>query len=697
MFFLRIINMKDEPEIVKELREAEKLGLLYNMIKNAVEDLKEPNRLVEDNSEQSSHYIVHTDNNINEQNFVNVEEKYKTIFENYAIGITLVDNEERIISWNKYTEILLNMSQNDLYLKPVSSLYPPDEWLKIRAEDVRQKGIKYRMETRMIKRDIGLIDVELSLCVLKGKDGKTVGSIGIIKDISKLKKTERELKNSEEKYRTIFENSAIAITLTDENENIISWNNFTENLLGFSKEDLFKKPVKNLYPSDEWKKIRSENIRQKGLQYQIETKMYKKNKEIINVDLSLSVLKNHEGKVYGSIGVFKDTTDRKRIEEDIKKREEGFRIIFDNINDTIAYLDRHGRVVDINNRVEDLVGYKPEEIIGKHFRTIGTIKLKEIPKMIKLFKNSVMNGKTVNLIDLELKHKNGNSIFVEVCTRAIIENNKCKGTVIICRNITERKKSEIKLKEAHKKLEIFNQILESKVKERTIEVENLLKQKDEFIFRLSHDLRTPLTPLVAFLPLLEKREKDPKTKENIKLLNHKVNTLKNLIEKTLKFEKIYSSSEVLDISKINLYNEFNYCINDQLSLIKGKDIKFKNKINENIFVKADKLYLDEVINNIFSNSINNIQKSGNVTIKTKKDKEFVIISINDDGVGIDKDQINHIFEEFYKTDFSRHDLDSSGLGLSICKQIVEKHGGKIWAESKGLDKGTTFYFSLKLK
>ena len=686
--------MKDEPDIVKELREAEKLGLLYNMIRNAMENLKEPNKIPEKSPDQSSHLINNPKENIDGNSYISVEERYKTIFDNYAIAITLADNKERIISWNKYTEELLNMSQNELYLKPVNSLYPDEEWLKIRSEDIRQKGIKFRMETRMIRKNQGIFDVELSLCVLKGKDGKTVGSVGIIKDISKLKEAERKLKTSEEKYKTIFENSAIAITLTDENERIISWNRFTENILGASKDDLYLKPVKNLYPSDEWKKIRSENIRQKGLQHQMETKMIKKNNEVINVDLSLSVLKNHAGRVYGSIGVFKDTTDRIRIENEIRKREEGFRLIFENINDTIAYMDNHGKVIDINNRVEELVGYSREEIVGKNFSTLGVIKLKEMPKMIKLFKNSVISGKTVNLIELELKHKNGNSIFVEVSTRAIREKSKIRGTVIICRDITERKKSENKLKEAHKKLESFNQQLENMVKKRTAEVEKLLQEKDEFIYHLSHDLRTPLTPLVAFLPLLEKKEKDPKLKENIKLLNNKVNVLKKLIEKVLKFEKIYSSSEVLDISNLNLKEEIDICINNQQSLLDGKNIQFEINVNEKININADKLYIEEVLNNLFSNAIKNIQEKGHITINAKKEKDFIKISVKDNGIGIEKGQLEDIFKEFYKTDFSRHDLYSSGLGLSICRQIIEKHGGKIWADSKGLGKGSIFYFTI---
>ncbi len=808
--------MKEEPEIVKELREAEKLGLLYNIIKSAMNELKVPNRVIEKNSESSSHMIEGVGESINENDLGSVEEKYKTIFENYAIAITLVDNKERIISWNKYTEELLNMTQNELYLKSVSSLYPPEEWQKIRAENIRQEGIKYRMETRMIRKNQGLFDVELSLCILKGRDGKTVGSVGIIKDITKLKEIERELKTSEERYRTIFENSAIAITLTDENERIISWNKFTENLLGLSRDDLFMRPIKSLYPSEEWKKIRLENIRQKGLKYQMETKMLKKNNEIIDVDLSLSVLKNHEGKVSGSIGIFKDNTERKRIEneirikeraiessinavaisdlngnltyvnpsflkmwgyaddneilgkkavefwwnkeeaseiikqlfkengcvneltakrkdgssfyvqlsatlvkdefgqplcmmasfldisthkkveEKIRRSEEDFRTIFENISDTIAYLDKHGKIIDINKRVEDLSGYKRDEIIGKNFTSLGVLKLKDLPKMIKLFRNSINNSKTLSLVELELKHKNGKKIFAEISTRVIKDNNnKKRGTVIICRDITERKKADINLKKANEKLEMFNRELEQKVKKRTAEVEKLLLEKDEFIYRLSHDLRTPLTPLVAFLPILEKKEKDPKTKENIKLLNHKVNTLKNLVEKTLQFETIYKSSEVLDIVDLNLRKEIKSCIENQITINDSKDISIDNKINENIVVKADKLYLKEVIINLLSNAIKNTHDSCIITIDAEKEKDVATISIKDNGVGIDKDQLDHIFEEFYKTDNSRHDLDSSGLGLSISKQIIEKHGGQIWAESKGFGKGSTFYFTLK--
>ena len=126
------------------------------------------------------------------------EAKYRTIFENSAVAFTMADKQERLISWNKFTEGLLGMGKNDLYLKPVSSLYPAHEWEKIRAKDIRQKGMQHHLETVMIKKDGTFIDVDISLSVLKDSEGKTTGSIGVIRDITERKKASRKLKETME-------------------------------------------------------------------------------------------------------------------------------------------------------------------------------------------------------------------------------------------------------------------------------------------------------------------------------------------------------------------------------------------------------------------------------------------------------------------------------------------------------------------
>jgi len=138
-------------------------------------------------------------------------------------------------------------------------------------------------------------------------------------EMRKYRRAERKLQLAEERYRTIFENSAVAITMTDIQDRIICWNKFTESLLGMNKEDLYLRPVGSLYPASEWTRIRTQNVRQKGMQHQLETKVVKKGGVLIDVDISLSVLKNSEGETIGTIDVFRNITERKRAEEKLGK------------------------------------------------------------------------------------------------------------------------------------------------------------------------------------------------------------------------------------------------------------------------------------------------------------------------------------------------------------------------------------------
>jgi PAS domain S-box-containing protein len=189
-------------------------------------------------------------------------------------------------------------------------------------------------------RDVGKLNSHIPIVVLTGLDDEETGLLAIkngaadylVKGPSltdslvrtilyalERKKAALELQLTEERYRTIFENSAVAITMADEQERLISWNKFTEWLLGMSSADLYLKPVKSLYPEGEWEKVKAQRVKQKGMQHHFETKMAKKNGEVIDVDVSLSVLKDPDGKITNSIGVIRNITDRKKAEEKLKE------------------------------------------------------------------------------------------------------------------------------------------------------------------------------------------------------------------------------------------------------------------------------------------------------------------------------------------------------------------------------------------
>jgi signal transduction histidine kinase len=240
----------------------------------------------------------------------------------------------------------------------------------------------------------------------------------------------------------------------------------------------------------------------------------------------------------------------------------------------------------------------------------------------------------------------------------------------------------------------MNTNLEHKVLERTKKIDLLLKQKNDFINQLGHDLKNPLNPLVNLLPILEKNERNQKNKEIIGVLIRNVTYMKNLVTKTIELGRLNSSKTTFTFEDINLVTELNTIIDNNKTMLHEKHIKIKKNIPDDIMVNVDKLQFDELLNNLLTNAVKYTNGSGTITMDAKQNPTFVTISIKDTGIGMSDQQLHNIFNEFYKADESRHDFDSSGLGLPICKRIVERHNGEIWAESEGLGKGSTFYFTV---
>jgi signal transduction histidine kinase len=249
---------------------------------------------------------------------------------------------------------------------------------------------------------------------------------------------------------------------------------------------------------------------------------------------------------------------------------------------------------------------------------------------------------------------------------------------------------------ARKELDALNKNLEIRIKERTKEVEALLKQKDEFINQLSHDLKSPLMPLTMLIPILEKKELDPEKKEIFQVLNRNVEYMRNIAIKTLELAKLNSPKTKFSLEKLNLGKEISRILKNKNSIFKEKKLDINNKVPKNIIINADKLRLEELLVNLLENSVKYSKEKGKINLDAEINDEFVKVSIKDTGIGLSKEQINYVFEEFFKADESRHDFQSTGLGMTISKKIVEKHNGKIWIESPGIDKGATVFFTLPL-
>ena len=250
-----------------------------------------------------------------------------------------------------------------------------------------------------------------------------------------------------------------------------------------------------------------------------------------------------------------------------------------------------------------------------------------------------------------------------------------------------------KLRETEKK---YIQNLESEVTNQTSEIKTLLKQKDEFIAQLGHDLKNPLGPLITLVPVLQKKINDPECAKILSIVERNVNYMQNIVYKTLKLAQLNSQNFLLSLRKINLINVIEKTVEINKPLFDSKNISVNFLYDKEINIYADSFLFIEAMNNLLNNAAKYSNNEGKILIHVDVDEKNALISIKDNGIGISRESLPHLFDEYYKVDSSRHDFDSSGLGLSITKRIIERHGGIIGVESDGLGKGTTFSFSIPM-
>jgi len=260
-----------------------------------------------------------------------------------------------------------------------------------------------------------------------------------------------------------------------------------------------------------------------------------------------------------------------------------------------------------------------------------------------------------------------------------------------------RVRAALRTKQLQDQLATMNLELEERVDQRTEEIKQLLEQKDAFVNQLSHDLKTPLTPLVALLPMVAERTEDVESKKMLDLIMNNVDYMRNLTERTLQLAQLNSPEVSLRVEKVDLASEIRNTIESLSSVFKENGIEIVNNTTMPLDIEADRMLIKELIHNLVSNTIKYTNGDGVVTFGSFLKDDNVEISIKDTGIGMTIEQQKRIFEEFYKADDSRTDRSSTGLGLTICKRIVENHGGSIRAESQGSGHGTSVHFTLPIR
>jgi signal transduction histidine kinase len=248
--------------------------------------------------------------------------------------------------------------------------------------------------------------------------------------------------------------------------------------------------------------------------------------------------------------------------------------------------------------------------------------------------------------------------------------------------------------------------LESKVKEKTFalkkslaEVQEINKRKTSFISGVSHELRTPLTSIKGFSSLLVAEkfgELPPKAKKRLERIDSNADKLVNMVNTLLDISRIESKRIEINIAPgdlVQIVRDVEELLTPQME---QKNIKFIRNIPDQLEVYLDKNLIERVFINIINNAIKFTPEGGTIKVSIHKEQNRCLVAISDTGYGMTKEDCQKIFGEFYRaTNVTDRKITGSGLGLSLVKQIIDTHKQKIWVDSE-LNKGTTFYFTLKL-
>jgi PAS domain S-box-containing protein len=372
----------------------------------------------------------------------------------------------------------------------------------------------------------------------------------------------------------------------------------------------------------------------------------------------------------------------------------------------MAIADLEGRLLFANQAWVQMHGYKSKgELIGRHLKIFHSQEQLErdvIPFNQKVVENGFNTGEVGHI------RKDGTP-FPTLMTTTLLRDEAGKpiGLAGITHDITERKKAEEKLEKLTEDLQTAKNDLEVKVTERTKELRKAYddlreadKVKDDFLAITSHELKTPLTSIIGLTQLLQEELADKMSddeKEDVKVVLEEANRLKKLIEEILELARLDAGKQVFNMVELDVKKIADE-VADELKAFSEQNQVTVNVEEVNVpAVKGDYESIKRLFNNLINNAVKySSEKQGTITVGAYQDKDTVVTYVRDNGIGIPNKAKTRIFDRFYQVDSSTsRKYGGTGLGLTICKKIVEAHNGRIWFDSK-LGQGTTFYFSLPI-
>lgn len=499
---------------------------------------------------------------------------------------------------------------------------------------------------------------------------------------NKIKARTMELEKTKNYLESILKYSSDMIITTDLDGKIVTFNEGAERILGYRRNEVIGKYMSDYYYHREDRRKILEIIDKGVMVTNYETQLIRKDGKIIDISLSISLLRDEDGKVIGTVGISKDITEWKKAQRqlqeysqhlesmvekrtlELKESESHLEAMLSGIADGVVFVNQDNEITFINDAAESIFDLRRDEWIGRNFKYVHSPEAHE--KALQLIKD-MRAGK---LKSYATEIKSGDKIIYAHFS-PIMHENEYLGVIFIARDRTEMKKLQNDLIQAEK-----------------------FALVGKMSSAIAHELRNPLVPIGGFANLIyRKAEEGSPIKKYADIIVKEIERLEGLLKSILYFTK--------DIKPVKQLFNLNEVINDVLLLynrtFSDKSIELNVKLSHELpHIPIDPSKMKQILINIFTNAIHAMEEQGGIltietTIAEREGKNFCRIRIGDTGTGIPEEIRKHIFDPFFTTR-----IQGLGLGLTLTKKLIEAHGGFIEVNStEGV--GTTFTLYLPLK
>ncbi|MBV9083392.1 MAG: PAS domain S-box protein [Acidobacteriaceae bacterium] len=396
--------------------------------------------------------------------------------------------------------------------------------------------------------------------------------------------------------------------------------------------------------------------------------------------------------VHARAAMVQDETARHNAEEALRASEGRYRELFENANDVIFLHDLKGSIMAVNRAAEYLTGYSRAEVLGRDFAELLA------PEARDQMRDSIrahLGGSTTQHYELPIVSKFGTRRFLEVSTRIIYRRGRPVAIQGIGRDVTERKLSQQRLLESAHELQMKNEELSTALRL----AREATQLKEQFLANTSHELRTPMNGIMGMINLLKDTALTGEQREYVEAVDQCAGDLLTIINDLLDLSRIEAGRFSLNEEPFDIRESLKSVIRMLRLKAGAKGLTLTYDIDPALpaYLYSDCVRFRQILINLVANAIKFTQ-TGGVHIRLHCAGQNLLCEVIDSGIGVEEAVRERIFEAFFQADgTTRRRFGGTGLGLTICKQLVEIMGGQIGTRNNDRGPGATFWFELPLR